>query len=619
MPLIKAAVEHKGVAFIDVVSPCVAFNNHPGSTKSYDYVRAHNEAVNRLDFMPHREPIDADVPAGGVQSVMLHDGGLLRLRKLHAEYDPHDKVGALAYLEAHRAKGEVVTGLLYVEDDPPDLHDAQNTVEVPLNALADAELVPGSAALASVQRRTGVAPRPSTAARRAVAAPVQSSHAHFASDPWNRRRRRCCWCCSASRSRSPPLDLNQFVGPILARIKAATGRDVTVGGSIEHSRSDSCPGSSPTMCASATRPGRRRRTCSRRSGSRCRSRCCRCCGGTSSSSGSTSSSPSSRSKRTRTARATGSWARRRAPAAAAGSDARPGALRVGDLAVTDGALTYRDGAAGAETQVDDRRALACRRAIAQSPVDAEFRGTIDGTAVALTGKLGPFATLLGSQASVSGGRARARSPAGRRPSRSRCRRDDKLVELQDIDVAFGASNVKGKLDIRDAGPQDDVDRQPHARRRSTLDDLPALPRAAAAGQAARQPASRSHYVFTDAPVPLDALRAQMRTARLRSAGSSLAGRPCARIGSTRSSRCATASSTRPLLQAAAFGGTISGIGRRSTRRAGGAPAIALRARRPRARPRRVARRRRRDARSARRQDERRRSTSRCAAIRRTNG
>jgi len=147
VPLIKAAVAHKGAAFIDVVSPCVAFNNHPGSTKSYDYVRAHNEAVNRLDFMPLREPIVADVPAGGVESVVLHDGGLVRLRKLHAEYDPHDKVGALAYLEAHRAKGEVVTGLLYIDENPTELHDAQNTVEVPLNALGDVELVPGSAAL----------------------------------------------------------------------------------------------------------------------------------------------------------------------------------------------------------------------------------------------------------------------------------------------------------------------------------------------------------------------------------------------------------------------------------------------------------------------------------------
>ena len=111
-------------------------------------MRAHNEAVNRLDFMPTREPIVAEVPPGGVENVVLHDGGTVRLRKLHAEYDPHDKVGALAYLEAHRAKGEVVTGLLYVEDDPTDLHDAQNTVAVPLNALGTAELVPGSAALA---------------------------------------------------------------------------------------------------------------------------------------------------------------------------------------------------------------------------------------------------------------------------------------------------------------------------------------------------------------------------------------------------------------------------------------------------------------------------------------
>ena len=147
VPLIKAAVEHRGAAFIDVVSPCVAFNNHPGSTKSYDYVRAHNEAVNRLDFMPLREAITANVAPGEVESVVLHDGGTLRLRKLHPEYDPHDKVGALSYLEAHRAKGEVVTGLLYVDDDPTDLHAAQNTVAAPLNALGDAELVPGSAAL----------------------------------------------------------------------------------------------------------------------------------------------------------------------------------------------------------------------------------------------------------------------------------------------------------------------------------------------------------------------------------------------------------------------------------------------------------------------------------------
>ena len=153
VPLIKAAVEHRGAAFIDVVSPCVAFNNHPGSTKSYDYVRAHNEAVNRLDFVAVRAPITASVPAGGVESITLHDGGTIRLRKLHPEYDAHSKVGALAYLEDHRMRGEVVTGLLYVQEDPVDLHESQNTVAVPLNSLGDDTLIPGSAALAAFNAR----------------------------------------------------------------------------------------------------------------------------------------------------------------------------------------------------------------------------------------------------------------------------------------------------------------------------------------------------------------------------------------------------------------------------------------------------------------------------------
>jgi 2-oxoglutarate ferredoxin oxidoreductase subunit beta len=147
VPLIKAAVEHRGAAVIDVVSPCVAFNNHPGSTKSYDYVRAHNEAVNRLDFVSVREPIAAAVAPGTVQPVTLHDGSTVLLRKLDPAYDAHDKVGALAYVEAQRMKGEVVTGLLYVQEDPSDLHDMQNTVAVPLNTLGDDVLVPGSAAL----------------------------------------------------------------------------------------------------------------------------------------------------------------------------------------------------------------------------------------------------------------------------------------------------------------------------------------------------------------------------------------------------------------------------------------------------------------------------------------
>jgi len=147
VPLIKAAVRHRGAAFLDVISPCVAFNNHPGSTKSYDFVREHNAAVNRLDFMPPRAPITTDYAPGTVQEVVQHDGSTLRLRKLHAEYDASDRIAALTYLAQRKAAGEIVTGLLYVNEEADDLHRLLNTVDVPLNALGEKELVPGAAAL----------------------------------------------------------------------------------------------------------------------------------------------------------------------------------------------------------------------------------------------------------------------------------------------------------------------------------------------------------------------------------------------------------------------------------------------------------------------------------------
>ncbi|MGH7111590.1 MAG: 2-oxoacid:ferredoxin oxidoreductase subunit beta [Stellaceae bacterium] len=148
VPLIKAAIEHKGAAFIDVISPCVAFNNHPGSTKSFDYVRAHNEMVNRLDVILEREEITADYAPGTVETVVQHDGSVLRLHKLAADYDPHDRVSALTHLQQRQALGEVVTGLLYVEPEANDLHDYLDTVATPLNQLGETELCPGPAALA---------------------------------------------------------------------------------------------------------------------------------------------------------------------------------------------------------------------------------------------------------------------------------------------------------------------------------------------------------------------------------------------------------------------------------------------------------------------------------------
>jgi len=146
-PLIKAAIEHKGAAFIDVISPCVAFNNHAGSTKSFDYVREHNEAVNRLDFITGREPIKIDYAPGSVEMVEQHDGTTLALRKLDSEYDVHDRGAAMTFVQHHAAKGQVVTGLLYVEPESEDLHGHLNTVDAPLNALGEKELCPGSAAL----------------------------------------------------------------------------------------------------------------------------------------------------------------------------------------------------------------------------------------------------------------------------------------------------------------------------------------------------------------------------------------------------------------------------------------------------------------------------------------
>ena len=150
VPLIKGAMRHRGAALIDVISPCVAFNNHAGSTKSYDHVRAHNEAVNRLDFMPRREPLTAAYAPGEVIEVTQHDGSVLRLRKLAEGYDPGDRHAAMSHLAAHESRGEILTGLLYVNGEADDLHAHLNTVEVPLNRLSDADLCPGAAALAAI-------------------------------------------------------------------------------------------------------------------------------------------------------------------------------------------------------------------------------------------------------------------------------------------------------------------------------------------------------------------------------------------------------------------------------------------------------------------------------------
>ena len=150
VPLIEAALLHEGAAFIDVLSPCVAFNNHPGSTKSYDFIREHNDALNKLDFMLNRSEITVSYAPGEVTDVVQHDGSVLRLRKLHEGHDPTDRASAMHHIMERKAEGEIVTGQIYVDPEPSALHDNLGTVTGPLNALGDAELCPGAEALAKV-------------------------------------------------------------------------------------------------------------------------------------------------------------------------------------------------------------------------------------------------------------------------------------------------------------------------------------------------------------------------------------------------------------------------------------------------------------------------------------
>ena len=147
VPLLEGAIRHGGAAFIDVISPCVAFNNHAGSTRSYDYVREHNEALNRIDFIDLAPEVHAEPGPGDVIELPQPDGGTMRLRKLPRGHDATDRRAAMNALQALQAEGEIPTGLLYVDLQARDLHAALNTVARPLNALGEAELCPGVEAL----------------------------------------------------------------------------------------------------------------------------------------------------------------------------------------------------------------------------------------------------------------------------------------------------------------------------------------------------------------------------------------------------------------------------------------------------------------------------------------
>ncbi|MCU0445897.1 MAG: 2-oxoacid:ferredoxin oxidoreductase subunit beta [Microscillaceae bacterium] len=147
IPLIKAAISHPGFAFIDVISPCVTFNNNVGSTKTYDYVREHVKYTSTVDFVPEAEEITVEYAEGESKAVKLHDGSYLQLQKLAPDWNPQDRFAV--YEKLHRAKqtGEILTGLLYIDTESQDLHQLLNTIKQPLNTLNEKDLYLGNEVL----------------------------------------------------------------------------------------------------------------------------------------------------------------------------------------------------------------------------------------------------------------------------------------------------------------------------------------------------------------------------------------------------------------------------------------------------------------------------------------
>jgi 2-oxoglutarate ferredoxin oxidoreductase subunit beta len=152
VPILKAGLSHTGFAFVDVISPCVTFNDHKGSTKSYAHTRTHAYEVVETDFVPLRREITTDYGHGDVRAVTMHDGSVVRFHKVAEDYDPTDRGAALEHIAEVRKRGEVPTGLLYLEENGADMHGFENTVEKPLVELPYEELCPGSAALAELQK-----------------------------------------------------------------------------------------------------------------------------------------------------------------------------------------------------------------------------------------------------------------------------------------------------------------------------------------------------------------------------------------------------------------------------------------------------------------------------------
>jgi 2-oxoglutarate/2-oxoacid ferredoxin oxidoreductase subunit beta len=151
VPILKAALKHKGFALVDVISPCVTFNDHEGSTKSYVHTRKRQLPIVESDFVPPAAEITADIPPGTTRSVRMHDGSVVRFTKVASDYDPTDRSLAWSALQRHQSAGDIPVGLLYLDQSGVEMHEEAKTVDTPLSQLAHADLCPGSAALEKLQ------------------------------------------------------------------------------------------------------------------------------------------------------------------------------------------------------------------------------------------------------------------------------------------------------------------------------------------------------------------------------------------------------------------------------------------------------------------------------------
>jgi 2-oxoglutarate ferredoxin oxidoreductase subunit beta len=147
VPILKAALKHRGLALVDVISPCVTFNDHEGSTKSYLYTRTHEKPVAQVDLVPPAEEILVPIGAKGVTTIAMHDGTLMRFSSVPEGYDPGNRAKVFQYLQDQQTQGVIPTGLLYLEESRPDMHEMNNTSDTPLVQVPFESLCPGSAAL----------------------------------------------------------------------------------------------------------------------------------------------------------------------------------------------------------------------------------------------------------------------------------------------------------------------------------------------------------------------------------------------------------------------------------------------------------------------------------------